>query len=437
MVAIIKTGHSIHRIFNYNENKVLEGAATFIGAENYPLDAVNLSLNTKLSILERQLALNANVSRNSVHISLNFDQSESGLKVERLMEIAHRYMKDIGFGTQPYLVYQHHDAGHPHIHIVSIKVKADGKRIDMNNIGRNQSETARKAIEKGFNLVRAEDKKKRQYAMQAISPEIVHYGKVQSKRAIQNVLDFVIGHYRYASLPELNAVLRLFNVQAERGTEDSRTFQRNGLLYRIIDKQQNPVGVPIKASSFYSRPTLQNLANRYADNDKKRQPFKQRLKNVIDLELKDRKISLQGLSNDLQKQGIILSQRRSSEGQLYGITYIDHTTKCVFNGSILGKAYSAKGLLERCLPQNISGKDLLVPPLHPPQTETGLHLPQAAVAAIAGVAKEATKFETTIMNDGFAKEILENLLQPEQTADHVPRQFKKKRRRRNKPDSNP
>ncbi len=27
MVAVIKTGHSIHRILNYNENKVKEGVA--------------------------------------------------------------------------------------------------------------------------------------------------------------------------------------------------------------------------------------------------------------------------------------------------------------------------------------------------------------------------------------------------------------------------
>ncbi len=36
MVAVIKTGHSIHRILNYNENKVKQGVAECIGAGNYP-----------------------------------------------------------------------------------------------------------------------------------------------------------------------------------------------------------------------------------------------------------------------------------------------------------------------------------------------------------------------------------------------------------------
>ncbi len=35
------------------------------------------------------------------------------------------------------------------------------------------------------------------------------------------------------------------------------------------------------------------------------------------------------------------------EGPIYGITYVDFKTKCVFNGSDLGKEYGAKAILER------------------------------------------------------------------------------------------
>ena len=139
MVAVIKTGHSIHRIVNYNENKVKEGVAKCISAANYPMEEDKLSLKNKLNRLLKQAALNTSVSRNSVHVSLNFDPSEKHSK-EKLEAIATTYMDRIGFGDQPYLVYQHYDAGHPHIHIVSVKVREDGSRIDTQNIGRNQSE---------------------------------------------------------------------------------------------------------------------------------------------------------------------------------------------------------------------------------------------------------------------------------------------------------
>ena len=39
--------------------------------------------------------------------------------------------------------------------------------------------------------------------------------------------------------------------------------------------------------------------------------------------------------------------RSSEKGQLYGVTYIDHNNKAVFNGSDLGKIYSAKALTQR------------------------------------------------------------------------------------------
>jgi hypothetical protein len=230
MVAVIKTGHSIHRIFNYNENKVKQDVAECIGAGNYPLDHDQMNLNMKLNLLLNQLALNENVTRNSVHISLNFHASEGNLPAEKLLEITDSYMNKIGFGKQPYLIYRHYDAGHPHIHIVSIKVRHDGSRIDMNNIGRNQSEEARKYIETQFKLVRAEDQKQLHPPLKAIQAAKVLYGKSQTKMAIQNVLEAVLNQYRYTSLPELNAVLKQYNVKAERGGEDSSTFKKNGLL---------------------------------------------------------------------------------------------------------------------------------------------------------------------------------------------------------------
>src|SRR5687768_550975 len=110
MVAIIKTGSSIHRILNYNEQKVKEGVAECIAAVNYPKDVHLLTVNNKLNRLLNQARLNENVARKSVHISLNFDPSEK-LSHDCLREIADVYMEKIGFGKQPYLVYEHHDAG--------------------------------------------------------------------------------------------------------------------------------------------------------------------------------------------------------------------------------------------------------------------------------------------------------------------------------------
>jgi hypothetical protein len=340
-------------------------------------------------------------------------------------------MGKIGFGKQPYLVYQHHDAGHPHIHIVSIKVRPDGSRIDMNNIGRNQSEQARKAIEKEFGLVNAEaQKKQEQFQLKPVSVAKVLYGKLQTKMAIQNVLEAVLSQYRYTSLPELNTVLKQYNVMAERGSENSRVYHHNGMLYRILDADGNPIGVPIKASLFFNNPTLKSLQEKFKENEAKRMPHKSRVKNSIDMFLAGKKATLQDLIKAMEKQGIYVALRQNDSGLIYGITYVDHQTKCVFNGSVLGKQYSAKAIQERC--QQKAVPELKLPP-HSAQESIGLQPQANAVEAETKAHPNAMQITTPFKE---IENIMDALLQPEHALDYLPHQLKRKKKRRKRKNLN-
>lgn len=349
MVAVIKTSSSIRGILNYNENKVNIGKAECISAVNYPLELEKLSFNSKLNRFLKLAELNTNAKRNIVHISLNFDPSENHSK-EKLAEIADTYMEKLGFGRQPYLVYQHYDAGHPHCHIVTNNIQRDGKRIDLHLLGIRKSEPARKEIEEMFGLVKAEGRKqKEQFSLNPIDVGRVQYGKAESKKAINSVLNRVLFDYKYSSLPELNAVLNLYNVHADRGSEGSRVFKNNGLLYKILDQNSKPIGMPIKASEFYSKPTLNFLEGKFKSNKAEKESCKKYVKNAIKLAFYRENItSPEKLSNILERESIHMILRKSSEGQLYGITYVDYKNRSVFNGSSLGKEYSAKGIQKSC-----------------------------------------------------------------------------------------
>jgi type IV secretory pathway VirD2 relaxase len=133
---------------------VQKGMAQCIHAENFLKEADEMNFLEKLKRFEKQIAKNNRAKTNTLHISLNFDLSDK-LSKEKLKSIASDYMEKIGFGNQPWLLYKHEDAGHPHIHIVTTNIQADGKRIDTFNIGRNQSEKARKELELKYELVRA------------------------------------------------------------------------------------------------------------------------------------------------------------------------------------------------------------------------------------------------------------------------------------------
>ena len=349
MVAVIKTSSSIRGVLNYNENKVEIGKAECISAVNYPLELEKLSFTSKLNRFLKLAELNTNAKRNTVHISLNFDPSENHSK-EKMVEIADTYMEKLGFGRQPYLVYQHYDAGHPHCHIVTNNIQRDGKRIDLHLLGIRQSEPARKEIEEMFGLVKAEGRKqKEQFSLNPIDVGRVQYGKAESRKAINSVLNKVLFDYKYSSLPELNAILNLYNVHADRGSEESRIFKNNGLLYKILDQNSKPIGVPIKASEFYSRPTLKFLEGKFKSNEAEKESCKKYVKNAVKLAfLRESIFSPEKLSKILEDESIHMILRKSNEGQLYGITYVDHKTRSVFNGSSLGKEYSAKGIQESC-----------------------------------------------------------------------------------------
>ncbi len=126
-----------------------------------------------------------------------------------MKQIAMMYMKDIGFERQPYLVYRHKDAGHPHCHIVTTHVQKDGDPMVLYNIGRNQSEKAREHIEAEFGLITAEMKRQRRQQKQEVDGvRKIIYGEQSLTRSLSAVLEHVTENYKYTSLNNLNAISR-------------------------------------------------------------------------------------------------------------------------------------------------------------------------------------------------------------------------------------
>jgi len=258
-------------------------------------------------------------------------------------------MLGIGFATQPYLVYRHEDAGHPHIHIVTTNIKRDGERISLHYLGQHESEKARKAIEIKYSLTKADDQPKQKPNLKA-DISAAEYGKAETKRVITNILGFTLRAYKFTSVPELNAVLQQYNIQADRGSKDSRMYAHEGLVYWILDKRGNKVGVPIKASTIYGQPTLKTLEEKFRLNETLRKPYKAELIKTIDAVLSKPQTKT-SFPKALQAKGIQVILRQNEEGRIYGITFIDQKNKAVFNGSDLGKAYSANMLSAQFLPE--------------------------------------------------------------------------------------
>ena len=68
--------------------------------------------------------------------------------------------------------------------------------------------------------------------------------------------------------------------------------------------------------------------------------------------------SEQTLRERLRTYRIDLFLRRNDAGRIVGVTFIDHETRCVVNGSRLGKAYSANAFEQRLGNRQSSDTDM-------------------------------------------------------------------------------
>lgn len=420
MVAKITIPRSIESALNYNEQKAQKGKAVCLHAANYFKAADKMNYYQKLSGFEQRNKFNEKATTKTLHVSLNFSPSEK-LQDEELLKIATQYMEKIGFGEQPFLVYKHEDAGHPHLHIVSTTIKADGSRINTHNIGRNQSEKARKEIEQQFDLIKAERQTElRNPGIKAVDAEKVIYGKHETKRAVSNVVSAVFSQYKFTSLPEFNAALKQFNVTADRGKEEGRIYKNRGLVYRVLDANGNKVGVPIKASSIGCKPTLDNLEKKFAGNETLREPLKQKTKAVLDEALALPNQSMQQLIKQLEQRNIYVLLRQNDAGRIYGITFVDNNSKCVFNGSDLGKQYSAAAIQSR---------------LGATAVESSLSKEENSGSSAGGVQQGFSKQKEqhkTIAASSKNETPLDVLLSTKEQFDNVPGSLMKKKRKKKK-----
>lgn len=155
MVVRLTTGRRVAGAVRYNERKVQTGQAVQLSAENFAHPGLaRTSPAYKAKTLEHLTRRNPRVGRPCLHCALAFHPDEH-LSDEQLRRISADFMGAIGYQTQPYLLYRHHDTAHPHVHVVTVSVTPDGRRIPDAFLHRRVSQIRRR-LERRYNLRPAE-----------------------------------------------------------------------------------------------------------------------------------------------------------------------------------------------------------------------------------------------------------------------------------------
>ncbi len=330
MVAKIKARKSISKALNYNEAKVRAGVGQLLLASGFGCDVAELNFHEKLRRFELLNQRNDWIETNTLHIFLSFPPGEN-LAPDLLQRLSLDYMDRIGFGEQPFLVYQHHDTRHAHIHIVTTRIRPDGEAINIHNIGQYLSDPVREALEYEYGLTRARGRQ--------ATPSDTEPPDLASK------VQEVTGTYKFTSLDELNVILAQNGMTAWPGTPGSAIRSNRGLLYSRIDADGNRTGVPIKSSDLVTRPTLAWLEKRFELNKVRKLACKERIVEVLEGALASKVAAPASILGRLQKRQIIVQPRRDHDGNLESVYIVDNRNKAVFNAEELG--FTPETLLTR------------------------------------------------------------------------------------------
>lgn len=344
MIAKIGRSSNLFGTLSYNNSKIEQDKGEIL-MTNKMIETADgkYSVAQLARSFEPYLLANRNTEKHTLHISLNPDPKDK-VSDEKFREIAEQYMNEMGYGDQPFIVFKHTDIDRSHIHIVSVCVDEDGKKIS-DQFEKIRSMKVCRELEKKFGLISAVEKQS-QENQKIFRPINFKSGDIKSQ--IASVIRHLSSYYQFQSLGEFNALLSLFNITVEKVEGELQGQLKRGLLYFPLDDQGKKAGNPFKASLFGKNAGIDALEKHFTacKNKSNDQLVKQNLKRSI-IEAHRSSKDEQAFKNKLEKEGIDTVVRKNDNGRIYGITFIDHVSKTVWNGSRLGKEFSANMFNDR------------------------------------------------------------------------------------------
>ena len=371
MVPKVNSGANVYGVLQYNRIKVEAGEGRILYMQGIPERSDGrFSIEECAEAFGYYTALNPRVRKPVVHFSLN-PSPEDRLSEAQLTRLAAEFMERMGYGRQPYVVFLHEDIARRHMHVVSVRVDEQGRKIDHNNELRRAMAVCR-ALEHEYDLHVPKDG-----SVQTEPEELrrVDYHRSDLKHQLRNVVMTLKQQYGFQSLAEFNTLLECYGVAAEeiRGNVRGRPYR--GLVYHVLDDDGQRTGAAVKASrlsDFFGWKALEEKFDASKQRLRQHPETLDRTRREIDRARSGGR-NRKEFTAELRENGIDAVFRENDAGRIYGVTFIDRTTHQVFNGSRLGKEYAANAFeawfngreQESSTPMPEELRPL--PPLEPPQ----------------------------------------------------------------------
>lgn len=326
----------------YNDKKVDSGKGELMLMKNFPSFINGSSGQEEVKNYLASISKNEKVKKPQFHamISTKFQENSK----EELSQIAAKFMEEMGYGNQPFLIIFHSDTENNHVHIVSTRVdKQTRKKI-------NDS-----------------------------------YEKLKSQRALAKVMEKMYGisneehltkllNYQFSSLKQLELLLERngFRLSPNQNTENALDILKNGVREKTITGNQ--LVFDNKKNSSRTK-QIRAILNKYKGLCSNK-VFKVEDRRHLEKMLPEEKQKENGkpkieFESELQKKlktifGMDLVFHHKDGQTPFGYSLIDHKTGTVYKGSELMKmndlfaftsAAMDKRLFEQLKDFNISDKE--------------------------------------------------------------------------------
>lgn len=345
MVANIRSGSSPGGALYYNKEKVDKDEAEVLYWQKMlePFDKHGqMDVDACMESFMPYLEANRRTANTVFHVSLN-PSPEDKLTDSQLKDIVQEYMERMGYGNQPYIVFKHKDIDREHLHVVSLRIDENGRKLSHDYEARRSMEILRSLEQKcglhpsvkGQELTDREGLRK------------VNYPEGNVKRQVSSVVRSCLRNYKCSSYGELRTLLEQFNVSVEErtGTIDGRSYA--GIVYGAMTEDGYGVGTPFKSSKI-GKDVGYRALQKYYERSKaalRENDALGRLRQCVRDAMSPHN-TRDEFRRLLKADNIDAIFRINPVGRIYGVTFIDHNTGIVTNGSLLGKEFSANAFDE-------------------------------------------------------------------------------------------
>nr|WP_315419565.1 relaxase/mobilization nuclease domain-containing protein [uncultured Pedobacter sp.] len=345
MIAEISSGTNPVSMVLYNENKVTNGTATRIFSNNFSIENREVFCATF-----KHLIAETSVEEPTRHISINLPPGE---KVSDLtfQNIAKEYMDQLGYGSQPYVVYRHADRPHEHIHIVTVNIDEDGRKInDFFEYKRSQKIT--RMLEDKYKLTPVSSEKNNKKSTTLISADKqLEYKELFNKKgvkiAIGRATQEIKNNFKPTSLTDVKRLLMLSGIDTATVLNEDKSLK--GLLFSMVD---DPNHKPIQASDLYHSFSIPYLDKIFEKNQKFKDSFdvtviSTKVMNVLD---QSQTFNYSQFKTALNGRGIEPLYDKYKDGRVYGLSFLDIESGCVFKATEINRSLSFNKLKDRLVP---------------------------------------------------------------------------------------